>query len=94
MVVGRKLDDIYMVMEYMEHDLKKLQESMKQPFSTSEARLALCPAWRMRAPECSRHADENVHWLGSLNLGRAHGCTAFLAPIGPHNVGMLHWSQC
>ena len=30
-VVGRKLDDIYMVMEYMEHDLKKLQESMKQP---------------------------------------------------------------
>ena len=35
-VVGRKLDNIYMVMEYMEHDLKALQESMRQPFTVSE----------------------------------------------------------
>ncbi|KAL9434037.1 hypothetical protein AB3S75_028801 [Citrus x aurantiifolia] len=31
-------DSVYMVMEYMEHDLKWLMESMKQPFSTSEVK--------------------------------------------------------
>lgn len=35
-VVGNKLDDIYMVMEYMEHDLKALQESRSKPFAVSE----------------------------------------------------------
>ena len=42
-VVGRKLDDIYMVMEYMEHDLKALQESMRQPFAVSEVAEILNP---------------------------------------------------
>ncbi|CAI0381085.1 unnamed protein product [Linum tenue] len=37
-VVGSNLDSIYMVMEYMEHDLKGLMESMKQPFSQSEVK--------------------------------------------------------
>ncbi|CAI0627245.1 unnamed protein product [Linum tenue] len=37
-VVGGNLDSIYMVMEYMEHDLKGLMESMKQPFSQSEVK--------------------------------------------------------
>ena len=37
-VVGRSLSEIYMVMEYVEHDLKQLSESMKQPFSTAEVR--------------------------------------------------------
>lgn len=35
-VVGSKLDDIFMVMEYMEHDLKALQDSMSKPFTVSE----------------------------------------------------------
>lgn len=35
-VVGRSLSEIYMVMEYVEHDLKQLSESMKQPFSIAE----------------------------------------------------------
>ncbi len=39
MVVGRSLSEIYMVMEYVEHDLKQLSESMKQPFSIAEVRL-------------------------------------------------------
>ena len=38
MVVGRSLSEIYMVMEYVEHDLKQLSESMKQPFSIAEVR--------------------------------------------------------
>ncbi|VFQ69912.1 unnamed protein product [Cuscuta campestris] len=37
-VVGDKIDNIYMVMEYMEHDLKALMETMKQPFSQSEVK--------------------------------------------------------
>ncbi|KAL8037902.1 hypothetical protein ABFX02_11G067900 [Erythranthe guttata] len=37
-VVGRDLDSIFMVMEYMEHDLKGLMEAMEQPFSQSEVK--------------------------------------------------------
>ncbi|GLU06176.1 hypothetical protein SLE2022_232290 [Rubroshorea leprosula] len=37
-VVGGSLDSIFMVMEYMEHDLKGLMESMKQAFSQSEVK--------------------------------------------------------
>jgi cell division cycle 2-like protein len=37
-VVGSSLDSIFMVMEYMEHDLKGLMESMKQPYSQSEVK--------------------------------------------------------
>ncbi|KAI3981676.1 hypothetical protein MKX01_020619 [Papaver californicum] len=37
-VVGSNLDSIFMAMEYMEHDLKGLMESMKQPFSQSEVK--------------------------------------------------------
>ncbi|XP_042428474.1 cyclin-dependent kinase G-2-like isoform X1 [Zingiber officinale] len=37
-VVGSSLDKIFMVMEYMEHDLKALMETMKQPFSQSEVK--------------------------------------------------------
>ncbi|GER44796.1 kinase family protein [Striga asiatica] len=37
-VVGSNQDHIYMVMEYMEHDLKALMETMKQPFSQSEVK--------------------------------------------------------
>jgi cell division cycle 2-like protein len=37
-VVGNMLDKIFMVMEYMEHDLKCFMKSMKQPFSQSEVK--------------------------------------------------------
>ncbi|XP_076898028.1 cyclin-dependent kinase G-2-like isoform X2 [Bidens hawaiensis] len=37
-VVGSNLDSMFMVMEYMEHDLKALMETMKQPFSQSEVK--------------------------------------------------------
>lgn len=37
-VVMGNLDSIFMVMEYMEHDLKALMETMKQPFSQSEVK--------------------------------------------------------
>ncbi|KAK1294341.1 Cyclin-dependent kinase G-2 [Acorus calamus] len=37
-VMGKDLDDIFMVMEYMEHDLKGLMETLRQPFSQSEVK--------------------------------------------------------
>ncbi|KAF8378130.1 hypothetical protein HHK36_029467 [Tetracentron sinense] len=37
-VMGENLDNIFMVMEYMEHDLKGLMESKKQAFSQSEVK--------------------------------------------------------
>ena len=31
-MVGSNMDKIYIVMDYVEHDLKALMETMKQPF--------------------------------------------------------------
>jgi len=40
-VVGKKLNSIFMVMEYMDHDLKMLMRSMKQPFRQAEVKCLL-----------------------------------------------------
>lgn len=40
-VVGRKLNKIYMVMEYMEHDMKMLMRSLPQPFHHAEVKCLL-----------------------------------------------------
>ncbi|KAH7680866.1 [RNA-polymerase]-subunit kinase protein [Dioscorea alata] len=37
-VIGSSLDSIFMVMEFMDHDLKGLMDSMKQPFSQSDVK--------------------------------------------------------
>lgn len=37
-VVGSNMDKIYIVMNYVEHDLKSLMETMKQPFLPGRAR--------------------------------------------------------
>ncbi|KAE9454206.1 hypothetical protein C3L33_13893, partial [Rhododendron williamsianum] len=37
-VVGSAIDSIFMVMEYMDHDLKVFMETMKHPFSQSEVK--------------------------------------------------------
>ena len=41
-VVGSNMDKIYIVMNYVEHDLKSLMETMKQPFLPGEARCLVC----------------------------------------------------
>jgi len=40
-VVGHKLNSIYMVMEYMDHDLKMLMKTMKDPFRQAEVKCLL-----------------------------------------------------
>ncbi|KRY51466.1 Cyclin-dependent kinase 11B, partial [Trichinella britovi] len=37
-VVGSSMDKIYLVMEYVEHDMKSLMETMKQPFLVGEVK--------------------------------------------------------
>jgi len=37
-VVGNSLDSIFMVMEFMEHDLKALMDSMRHPFTVAEVK--------------------------------------------------------
>eukprot|EP00941_MAST-03F_sp_MAST-3F-sp1_P005057 g5057.t1 len=41
MVVGSHIDKVYMVMDYMEHDLKTLLDEMPTPFSQSEVKCLL-----------------------------------------------------
>ena len=36
-VMGSSLDDVYLVLDFVEHDLKSLQEDMSEPFLTSIA---------------------------------------------------------
>lgn len=40
-VVGSNMDKIYLVMEFVEHDLKSLMESMKKPFLLGEVKTLL-----------------------------------------------------
>jgi len=40
-VVGDRLDDVFLVMDFLEHDLKTLQEEMQEPFLPSETKTLL-----------------------------------------------------
>jgi hypothetical protein len=72
-VVGRKLDDIFMVMEYMEHDLKRLQESLKAPFSTPEARSCLGPLPPQTLPRASTLHRASARLAPCMHVA-AHAC--------------------
>ena len=48
-VVGNSLASVYMVMEYMEHDLKALMEYKKEPFSVAEVGWRPCSLF---VPRC------------------------------------------
>jgi cell division cycle 2-like len=37
-VVGSTMDSIFMVMEYMDHDVKRVMDTRKQPYSQSETK--------------------------------------------------------
>eukprot|EP00897_Mesotaenium_endlicherianum_P007823 jgi/Mesen1/7069/ME000369S06403 len=63
-VVGNNLDSIFMVMEYMEHDVKSLMESMKQPFSQSEVK---CLMLQLLSGTKYLHDNWVLHRLKLLN---------------------------
>jgi cell division cycle 2-like protein len=57
-VVGTSLDSIFMVMEFMEHDLKGLLDAMRSPFSVSEVK---CYMAQLLAGVAYLHANWVLH---------------------------------
>ncbi|KAF2097242.1 serine/threonine-protein kinase ppk23 [Rhizodiscina lignyota] len=55
-VVGDTLDDVFIVMEFVEHDLKTLQDSMSEPFLPSETKTLM-------AQLTSAVAFLHSHWI-------------------------------
>ncbi len=80
--MGRSADSIYMVMEFVEHDLKGLAESMRQPFTTAEARAAparpraLLPGW----------GQHNLKGLKESMRQPSSAAKARRAPVQPHGL--------
>ncbi|KAE8692585.1 Kinase superfamily protein isoform 3 [Hibiscus syriacus] len=70
-VVGSSnLDNIFMVMEYMEHDLKALMETMKQPFSQSEVKCLMLQLLEgVKAPELLLGAGQYSTAIDMWSLG-------------------------
>ncbi|CAA2970061.1 cyclin-dependent kinase G-2-like isoform X1 [Olea europaea subsp. europaea] len=91
-VVGSNLDSIFMVMEYMEHDLKGLMETMKQPFSQSEVKclmLQLLEGVRYLHDNWVLHRDLKTSNLLLNNCGELKICDFGLArqygsPLKPY----------
>ncbi|KAJ2327850.1 hypothetical protein IWW51_001515 [Coemansia sp. RSA 2702] len=94
-VVGTSLNSIYMVMDFMQHDLRSLMEVMRTPFSASEVKalvLQLCRAVAHLHDNWIVHRD-----LKTSNLLMADGvlCVAdfglarkFSSPLG-HMTGLV-----
>ena len=83
-VVGKKLDDVFMVMEFMEHDLKGLMEerdSTNPLFAMSEVSSHPHPPPPLHSPPSSIPSPTSSSELGLLlqqqdNLGSpCSGCT-------------------
>ncbi|XP_027334041.1 cyclin-dependent kinase G-2-like [Abrus precatorius] len=91
-VVGSSLDSIFMVMEYMEHDLKGLMEAMKQPFSQSEVKclmLQLLEGMKYLHDNWVLHRDLKTSNLLLNNRGELKICDFGLArqygsPLKPY----------
>lgn len=80
-VVGSNMDKIYMVMDYVEHDLKSLmQHSMKKPFQMSEVK---CLTKQMLAGIAHLHDNWIIHRdLKTSNLLLSHKGILKIADFG------------
>lgn len=91
-VVGSSLDSIFMAMEYMEHDLKGLMETMKHPFSQSEVKclmIQLLEGLRYLHSNWVLHRDLKTSNLLLNNQGELKICDFGLArqygsPLKPY----------
>ncbi len=66
-VVGKGLDDVYMVMEFMEHDLKDLMETMPGPFTVAEVR-STNPAAAHTQPTAPKFVSQHLHVISFADL--------------------------
>lgn len=97
-VVGTSLDSVYMVMEFMDHELKALMEEMQQPFSTAEVqwlslllrqyfddvRMAACPSDMLR--RLSFGSGSNADLLLKLAL-------SLITCKLPQQICSMHFAQ-
>lgn len=65
--MGSNMDKIYIVMNYVEHDLKSLMETMKQPFLPGR------PACQRRACGSLAHVPEGRLTAGSPGRRQCRG---------------------
>ena len=82
MVVGDTYDKIFMVMDFMEHDIKQLMAAMKQPFSPAEVKrlmLDLCAALEYMHDRWVFHRDLKPSNLLINNRGEVKVCDFGLA---------------
>ena len=82
MVVGDTYDKIFMVMEFMEHDLKQLMQAMKQPFTEAEVKrlmLDLTSAMEYCHDRWVFHRDLKTSNLLMNNKGEVSICDFGLA---------------
>ncbi|KAJ2845655.1 hypothetical protein IWW36_004691 [Coemansia brasiliensis] len=79
-VVGKPLNSIYMVMDFMEHDLRTLMEQMREPFRPSEVKSLL---WQLCSAVEHLHDNWIVHRdLKTTNLLMASGGGLRVADFG------------
>jgi len=102
-VVGSNMDKIYIVMDYVEHDLKSLMESMKQPFLVGEVKtlmIQLCRAIRHMHDNWILHRDlktsnlllshKGILKVGDFGLAREYG-----SPLKPYTpIVVTLWYRC
>ncbi|KAJ2160184.1 hypothetical protein GGF46_002446 [Coemansia sp. RSA 552] len=78
--VGRSLNSIYMVMDFMEHDLRSLMETMPEPFRPSEVKALM---WQLCSAVAHLHQNWVVHRdLKTSNLLMASGGALRVADFG------------
>eukprot|EP00731_Ephydatia_muelleri_P015350 Em0008g1070a len=70
-VVGNNMDKIYIVMDYVEHDLKALMETMKQPFLEGEVKTLMVQLLRATSNLLLSH--KGILKVGDFGLAREYG---------------------
>ncbi|KAJ2138355.1 hypothetical protein GGH19_005043 [Coemansia sp. RSA 1807] len=94
-VVGKSLNSIYMVMDFMDHDLRTLMEDMREPFRPSEVKslvLQLCRAIAHLHDNWIVHRDLKTSNLlmarGALRVADFGLARKYSSPLG-HMTGLV-----
>jgi len=90
-VTGTKVNSIFLVFEYVEHDVARLVDNMRSPFTEAEIKcliLQLLEAVAFLHEHCVTHRDLKLSNLLLNNRGRLKLCDFGLARFfKPHSLG-------